>query len=88
MSDAKQDQNHVSSKLGVWCVDGTTVITVAIDPATGGFMTDAVSTIGFTPGSIDFKDQNYNSCWMAQNSSDGTTIPIFVNSGGAILVST
>lgn len=85
--EAPHDQNWVKAKLGVLCTDGITLIPIAIDPATGGLTTDTVSTIGFTPGSIDFRDQNYQPCWMAQNSVDGTPIPIFVNASGAILVS-
>ena len=84
--EAPRDQNHVPAKLGVWCVDGTTVIPIAIDAATGGMHLDATSTIGFTPGSIDFRDQNYVACWMAEDSVTGAPIPIFVNADGAVLV--
>lgn len=86
MTNAIADQNFVRSKLGVWCVDGTTLIPIAIDSSNGGLKVDTTSTIGFTPGSIDFRDENYKPCWMAENSVDGTPIPIFVNSDGAILV--
>lgn len=86
--EAPHDQNWVKAKLGVLCTDGVTVIPIAIDSVTGGVEIDTVSTIGFTPGSIDFRDQNYQACWMAQNSSDGTSIPIFVNASGAVLIST
>lgn len=88
MAEAPHDQNRVKAKLGVWCVDGVTVIPIAIDATTGGMKVDTTSTIGFTPGTLDFRDKNYQPCWMAQNSIDGTPIPIFVNSAGAILVST
>lgn len=86
--EAPHDQNWVKAKLGVLCTDGVTLVPIAVDAATGGVMIDTTSTIGFTPGSIDFRDQNYQPCWMARNSVDGTTIPIFVNAQGAILVST
>ncbi len=86
--NAPHDQNRVKAKLGVWCVDGVTLIPIAIDPVGGGLMVDTTSTIGFTPGSIDFRDENYQPCWMATNDDDGTTIPIFVNADGAILIST
>lgn len=87
MANAPHDQNFVKAKLGVWCVDGRTLIPISIDAA-GGMMVDTTSTIGFTPGSIDFRDENYQPCWMAQNSVDGTPIPIFVNSSGAVLIDT
>lgn len=84
--EAPHDQNWVKAKLGVWCVDGRTLIPIAIDAATGYMTTDQSSTIGFTPGSIDFRDQNYQPCWMAANSVDGTPIPFFVNADGAVLI--
>lgn len=86
MADAPHDANWVKAKLGVLCTDGVTLVPIAVDPVLGGVMTDTASTIGFTPGSIDFRDQNYQPCWMATNSVDGTPIPIFVNANGAILV--
>lgn len=85
MNTAK-DQNAVPAKIGVWCEDGVTLINIAIDASSGGIKVDITSTIGFTPGSIDFRNENYRPCWMAQNSVDGTPIPIFVNSDGAVLV--
>lgn len=85
--EAPHDQNRVKAKLGVLCTDGVTVLPIEIDPVTGGVTVDTVSTIGFTPGTIDFRDQNYQACWMAQNSVDGTLIPIFVNANGAVLAS-
>lgn len=84
--NAPHDQNRVKAKLGVLCTDGVTLVPIAIDSATGSMTVDLISTIGFTPGSIDFRDENYQPCWMAQNSVDGTPIPIFVNASGAILV--
>lgn len=86
MANAPHDGNWVKAKLGVLCSDGVTVLPIQIDSSNGGFMVDTVSTIGFTPGMIDFRDENYQPCWMAQNSVDGTPIPIFVNASGAVLV--
>lgn len=86
MANAPYDENRIKAKLGVLCTDGVTLVPIAIDPATDGVKIDTVSTIGFTPGSIDFRDANYQPCWMAENSVDGTPIPIFVNADGAILV--
>lgn len=86
--NAVADQNFVRAKLGVLNTDGVTLVAITINPVSGGFKTDTVSTISFTPGTIDFRDENYRPCWMAENSVDGTPIPIFVNSSGAILTST
>lgn len=87
MANAPHDGNFQKAKLGVWCVDGVTLIPIAIG-TDGGVMLDTTSSIGFTPGSIDFRDENYQPCWMAQTSTTGVPIPIFVNSSGAILVET
>lgn len=86
MANAPHDQNQVKAKLGVLCTDGVTLIPIAIDSTNGGIMVDSTSTIGFTPGTIDFRDKNYQPCWMAQNADDGTPIPIFVNASGAVLI--
>jgi len=86
MTNAIHEQNSIFAKIGVLCTDGVTLVPIKIDAATGGIMVDTTSTIGFTPGSIDFRDENYRPCWMAQNADDGTPIPIFVNADGAVLV--
>lgn len=86
MANAPLDQNHVAGKLGVWCVDGMTVIPIAIDSSTGALMVNTTDTIGFIPGTIDFRDENYKPCWMAQDSVDGSPIPIFVDADGAVLI--
>lgn len=83
-----KDQNHVPAKMGVLFSDGVTLVPIAIDSVTGGFKANVTDTIGFVPGSIDFRSDNYRPCWMAQNSVDGTPIPIFVDADGAILIDT
>lgn len=88
MGNAPHDQNRVKAKLGVLCTDGVTLVPVASNAVNGGVMVDTISTIGFVPGSVDFRDENYQPCWMGQNSVDGTPIPIFVNANGAVLVAT
>lgn len=86
MANAIHDNNNVPVKMGVLCTDGITLIPIKISSVNGGFAIDSVSTIGFTPGSIDFRDANYRPCWMGVNSVDGTPIPLFVNADGAVLV--
>lgn len=85
MADAPIDQNNIKAKLGVWCVDGITTIPIAIDAATGGVMTDEVSTISYTPTDIDPRDSNFQGVWMAED-ENGRALPINVNSDGEILV--
>lgn len=81
-----RDANRVPAKMGVLCTDGVTLVPIKIDAASGGFSIDSVSTIGFTPGTIDFRNEQYRPCWMGVNSVDGTPIPLFVNADGAVLV--
>lgn len=88
MANAPKDQNYVKARLGVLCTDGVTLVPIGVDSVGGGVMVDVVSTIGFTPGSIDFRGANYAPCLMAVNSVDGSPIPIFVNSSGGILIDT
>lgn len=85
---APHDQNTVKAKLGVLCTDGVTLVPIAINNLNGGFEIDATSTTTFGSDSIDFRDQNYQPCWMASRVSDGTPIPVFVNAQGAILITT
>lgn len=82
---APSDQNYVKAKLGVWCVDGVTLIPISFSSSNGGMMVDTTSTIGFTPSSIDFRSENYEPCLMGQDSVSGNPIPVFVNSDGAVL---
>lgn len=86
MANAIHDNNRVPVKMGVLCTDGVTLIPIKINATNGGFEVDAVSTIGFTPGSIDFRDENYRPCWMGVDSVTGAPIPLFVNADGAVLV--
>lgn len=87
MSQAPHDQNWVSAKIGVLCTDGITLVPLAINPATGGISVDLISSIGFTPGSIDFNAAHYENVWRGVSSVDGTSIPLFVNASGALLIS-
>lgn len=88
MANAKRDQNRVVTKLGVWCVDGVTLIPIALN-ASGEMKTDQASTISFDPSTIDFRDENYRPCWMGVRSTDGITpCPIFVNADGGVLIET
>lgn len=80
-----KDNNFIPAKIGVLCTDGVTLVNVAVSSG-GGVAVDGVSVIGFTPGSIDFRNENYRPCWMAQNSVSGAPIPIFVNASGAVLI--
>jgi hypothetical protein len=85
MAEAKLDQNHVKSKLGILFSDGLTLVPITINPATGGVRTnttDSVSPAVFKA----LRDQNFTPSWIGQSSVDQSIIPIFVDATGAILV--
>lgn len=83
--ETPRDNNFVPVKMGILCTDGVTPVPIAID-AGGNMKVDAASTISFTPSTIALRDENHVPVWMAENSVDGTPIPIYVNADGAVLV--
>jgi len=84
--NAPIDKNFVKTALGVWCVDGTTLIPIAINPSTGRVKVDAVSTISFSPEDIAPRDENAEPVLLAESSVDGSATPVYVNADGAILI--
>lgn len=87
MGNAPHDQNTIKAKLGVWCVDGVTLIPIAIN-TNGEMTTDSTSVVAVPLSSIDFRDANYSPCWMGVNSVTGLPCPVFVNAAGAVLIGT
>ena len=86
MTNAKRDQNHVTTKLGVLCTDGVTLIPIALD-SNQNVKVDTVSTISFDPATVDLRDENLVTAWMGVRSDDTSVVcPIYVNADGAILV--
>lgn len=83
--NAPRDDNHIPVKLGVWCVDGTTTIPIAVNPVNGGVKTDITSTISYTPTQVDPQDANFVNVLLAQD-GNGHFYPVNVNSDGAILI--
>lgn len=85
--DAPHDQNFVKTKLGVSCLDGVTLIPIAIDPISGGVKVDTTSTISFDPATVAPRDSNHDPAWLGTSSSDDSVVlPIYVNANGAILI--
>ena len=88
MTNASRDNNHVATKLGILFSDGVTRIPIATNPVTGALKVDQVSTIGFTPDTIALRDENYEHVLLAENSVTGTTIRVYVNADGEVLIDT
>ena len=85
--DAIKDQNHIPVMLGVSYVDGTTLVPIGVDSATGGLEIDLVNTFSGTINTNALRDSNHVPVLMAENSVDGTLIPVYVNpTTGGILI--
>lgn len=85
---ASRDNNHVPTKLGVLFSDGTTLVPIAINPTNGGFKVNTTDTLGVAVTQDALRDENFVHVLLGENSVDGTTIPVYVDSTGAILIAT
>lgn len=85
--NAIRDQNHVPSKLACLNTDtvqGTNLVRIRADEATGGMLIDTVATFSFTMVPIDPQDKNYVNC-MAFEGTDGLLYPWVATADGAVL---
>lgn len=95
MAGAKHDQNNIYAKMGVLFSDGVTLISIAINPTTGGIKVNTSDTVSAdilaltannTPRA-NGSNGVFRPAWEGVSSADSTTTyPIFVDSSGAILV--
>lgn len=86
MANARIDENHVKTLMGVSCVDGITPVPITVNPITGEVLVDYAETISYNPQDIAPRDENRQPVWLAQSEVDGTALPINVNPlTGAIL---
>lgn len=88
MTNAFRDQNHVTTKLGVLFSDGTTLVPIAVNEATGAVLTNNSDTLQVPVTEEALRDENYRHVLLGENSVDGTTIPVYVDSEGKILIAT
>lgn len=89
MANSKKDDNAASTWLGVSCLDGETLVRIAINSTNGGMKIDDTSTIGFTPTPemALYKDENGVGVVKGVSSVDGSVLPLFVNpvTGGVLI---
>jgi len=83
MTDAKRDNNHVTTALGVSSVDGVTPVPFQVDPATGRLLTDA-SSGGYT-NLTQFVDQTAWRLFYSNSSGDVTELAL--GASGTVLTS-
>lgn len=82
-----RDNNHIPALMGISCDDGVTPIPIAINPVTGAWVVDNLSSISFSPTEIAPRDENHVPVLMGVSSVDGVTpVPIYVNADGEVLI--
>lgn len=85
MANAVIDQNYIKSRLAVLNTDGTTLVPIAINEATGAMLINTTDTISFTMTPIDVRDENFGKVMMFEG-TDGRIYPWVANSDGEVLV--
>lgn len=89
MSNAKKDDNGVSTLIGVLNTDGATIIPVQANPTTHRLeVSDGTSGSDNGPTNA-LKDGNFVSSLIAVSSSDGVTpVVVYTDANGHLLVQT
>jgi len=87
MANARFDDNHVPSLLGVLNSDGSTITPIQADPSTHAVLiSDGTTGSDFGPAQAKF-DDNHVPVMMAVSETDGITpVVVYANSLGGILV--
>lgn len=87
MTSSPRDDNRIPAWVALSYIDGTTVVPIAINSSTGGFITDGVHSISFTPSNEAVRDDNRYTFLMGTSSVDGSPIPAYADPvTGALLV--
>ena len=88
MADAVRDQNFIAGKMAVLNTDtvqGTNLVRIKVDEASGAMLINESDTISFTMVPIDPKDKNYVNCATFVG-TDGLVYPWVANASGEVLV--
>ncbi len=93
MTEAIRDQNFVEGKLGVLFSDGVTLVPIKVNSSNSGMKANITDTVDaailalYAAGKPIPRDQNGVPAWSAQSSTSTTVeFPLFVDSGGAVLI--
>lgn len=85
----KKDENSITARFGISCVDGVTPVPILVTPA-GLVKVDNTTVISFVPSTVQatIRDANQATPMCGVSSADGSTVlPVYVNpANGAILV--
>ncbi len=87
MTNAKRDNNQITTIMGVLNTDGITPENVTIDPVTNILdVSDDVTGSSLGDGNA-YRDNNINTTMMAVSSSDDSTpVSLYVDSSGNLLI--
>jgi len=88
MSNAKKDNNGVSTLLGVLDSDGDTLMCVKVNPSSNNALQVEDNTTGSDNGpSISPRDDNFVPALIAVSSVDGVTpVVVYADSNGKLLI--
>lgn len=87
MAEAKRDENHVPTILGVSNVDGVTTIPIKADAADHALHIDNGLAGSDLSGDVDARDENRVVAFMAVSAVDGVTpVPVYATADGKLLV--
>ena len=88
MTEAKRDNNQITTILGASSADGSTPVPVRVDPNTHYIITDIGDTGTDLSGEEASRDNNGVTVLLGVSSDDGVTpVPIYTNpsTGGLLL---
>jgi len=86
--NAKRDNNQITTMLGASSADGSTPVSVKVNPTTHIMVTDIEDTGTDLSGEEALRDDNGVTVLMGVSSEDGVTpVPIYTNpsTGGLLL---
>lgn len=89
MTNAKRDENNISTLICALNTDGTTTTLIQVNPTNHGLKIDDASTgsDAGNNGNSAMKDENGVSVLTAVSSVDGSSIvEVYANSSGQILI--
>lgn len=90
LSDAKLDQNYVTTWMGVSSADGVTPLNITIDSVTGNvlLLADSMGThSAVTNRQIAYRDENYVPVGLGESENDdGVLVNVIADSPGILRV--
>lgn len=87
MTDAKRDNNQITTILGASSADGSTPVPIQVNPTSHSIKTDVGTTGTDLSGDDASRDNNGVPVMIGVSSSDGITpVPVYASPTGALLL--